>query len=195
MRDIVTWHSSTHGNSVRLVTGRTDLIERIPNNCNVVKRSSTSSSTYSRCCPAAAAGSGGGVAFSARPVKPGQKVCIHVRQRRRTTYNIPGSLRIGFTQRDPSTLNPDQLPPYVIPDLTDQEGYWARPVGRAVRHLSRVTVWFSNTDGSVHWEVDGERQEILIERLDTSRTLWLMVDLFPPVTALRLVPPGEIRKC
>lgn len=218
MRDVTSWHSTAHGSAVRLVAGRTDLIQRVNSNndddfngkhsktCNTTNATSASTASSSRCCSAAAVAGGGvggggvgggAIAFSARPVKQGQKVTIHVRQRRRTSRRLPGSLRVGFTRHDPSTLQSDQLPVYLVPDLTDRDGYWARPVGPEVKHLSRVTVWFSNADNCVYWELDGEYRGRLVDRLDdeasssSMTSLWLVVDLYPPVTALRLVPPGE----
>jgi protein neuralized len=171
MRDVLSFHPTGHGTAVRLVAGRSDLIERDP--------------AVSWC--------GGGVAFSARPVKPGQKVRLEVRHRSR--HHLPGSLRIGFTSHDPATLIPGQLPPYLIPDLTDTGKYWARAVNSSIGHGSLITVTVDVQGNHAYWDVCGLPRGILVDGLDVTNPLWLVVDLYGPVTGLRLVPSGTCISC
>ena len=167
MRDILSFHSTGHGRAVRFLPGRADFIERDPRE--------------SWC--------GGGIAFSAQPVKPGQKVCLQVHLQ----TELPGSLRLGFTSFDPGLLRGGQLPPYLIPDLTDTEGYWARAVSPAtVAHRAHVTVILDSSGHFASWEVNGLSQGILVDGLDAFRhQVWLVVDLYGPVSALCLLPPGK----
>jgi Neuralized len=168
MRDILAFHPTGHGKAVRLVPGRYDLIERNPSEpwC------------------------GGGVAFTARPLKPGQKVCLEVHHRHSDEIQLPGSLRLGFTVHDPTAMISSQLPSYLIPDLTDTNGYWARPVGSLVGHGSQITVTLDSTGRCACWDVNGSNQGVLVEGLDGNCPLWMVVDLYGPVNGLRLVPPG-----
>lgn len=169
MRDVLSFHPTAHGDAVRFVSGRADVIERHD-----------------------AAVCGGGIAFSARPVKPGQKVCLELRQRtgRRRSRQLPGSLRLGFTTLDPATLLPSQLPPYVIPDLTDTGRCWAAIVGPRVFDGSQICVTLDASGTSAVWNVDGVDRGVLVDGFDVSGPLWLTVDLFGPVSGVRLVSTG-----
>lgn len=165
MRDVLSFHPTGHGAAVRLVAGRRDLIER--------------DQTQPYC--------GGGLAFSARSVKAGQKVCLQVHRLR---YHLPGSLRLGFTNHDPGSLTPSQLPPYLIPDLTDTTGYWATAITQPIAHGSQITVCLDVTQRSATWDLNGLYCGLLVDELDTSQPLWLSVDLYGSVSGLRLVSPG-----
>jgi len=170
MRDIVAFHPTARGSAVSFVSGRVDLIERRPEAL------------------------GGGVVFSARPVKPKQRVCLELRRRRHNApaadvnSDVPGSARLGFTRHDPSILSKN-VPPFAIPDLTDRDGFWARAVGD-VGIGGRVTVWLED-NGSARWNVDGLDRGVLLDGLPIDVPLWLLVDLYGPVISTRLVPSGS----
>ena len=176
MRDIVAFHPTARGSAVVSVSGRADLVERRPE---------------------VPGGAGGGLVFSARPLKPRQRVCVElVRGRRRLRggpgapgdgdrRQVPGSARLGFSRHDPATVAAT-LPPFAVPDLTDCDGFWARVVGAGA---GRVTVWLDD-DGVARWNVDGRDRGVLVDGLPVDVPLWLLVDLYGPVTGARLVPPG-----
>ena len=171
MRDIVAFHPTARGSAVLSVSGRADLVERRPEAL------------------------GGGVVFSARPVKPKQRVCLELRRQRRRhsapavddDNQVPGSARLGFTRHDPATLV-NSLPPFAVPDLTDRDGFWARVVGD-VGAVGRVTVWLTD-NGVARWNVNGVDLGVLVDGLPVDVPLWLLVDLYGPVTSSRLIPPG-----
>jgi len=136
--------------------------------------------------------------FSARPVKPKQRVCLELRRRRRRRPHRPdapaadgddrappGSARLGFTRHDPAALSAT-LPPFAVPDLTDRGGFWARGVGDV---RGRVTVWLDD-GGVARWNVDGVDLGVLVDELPVDVPLWLLVDVYGPVTSARLIPPG-----
>ena len=174
MRDIVAFHPTARGSAVYSVSGRADLVER-----------------------RAEALSRGGVVFSAWPLKPKQRICVELRRRRRQRHrdhddddDVPGWPRLGFTCHDPATLAND-LPPFAVPDLTDRDGFWARPVGDLGGVVGgRVTVWLED-DGSARWIVDGVDRGVLVGGLPVQVPLWLLVDLYGPFTSARLVPPSR----
>jgi len=172
MRDIVAFHPTARGAALYSVSGRADLAERRPD-----------------------ALSGGGIVFSARPVKLKQRICLELRRRRLIAPAadppdndvVPGSARIGFTRHDPATLV-KTMPAFAVPDLTDRDGFWARPVGD-VGVDGRVTVWLDD-GGCARWNVNGADRGVLVDGLPVDMPLWLLVDLYGPVTSTRLIPPG-----
>jgi len=169
MRDIVVFHPTARGSAVYSVSGRADVVERRPEAL------------------------GGGLVFSARKVKPNQRICLEFRRRRYNAStadvgnNVPGSARLGFTRHDPATLTKN-LPPFAVPDLTDRDGFWARAVGD-VGVGGRVTLWLED-NGSARWNVDEIDRGVLVDGLPVDVPLWLLVDLYGPVTSTRLIPPG-----
>jgi len=175
MRDIVAFHPIVRGCAVYSVSGRADVVERRAEGAPSV---------------------GGGLVFSARPVKLKQRICLELRRRRLSApaaaqrdrgNDVPGSARLGFTRHDPATLV-NNLPPFAVPDLTDRDGFWARAVGD-VGVSGRVTVWLDD-GGSARWNVDGVDRGVLVDGLPVDVPLWLLVDLYGPVTSTRLIPPG-----
>ena len=172
MRDIVAFHPTARGSAICSVSGRADLVERRPE-----------------------ALVGGGVVFSARPVKPKQRICLELRRRRHHApvgdigNDVPGSARLGFTRHDPATFT-NNLPPFAVPDLIDRDGFWARAVGDVQRVGGRVTLWLDD-NGSARWNVDGVDRGVFMDGLPVDEPLWLLVDLYGPVTSARLIPSGR----
>jgi len=170
MRDIVAFHPTARGSAVHSVSARADLVERRPEALS------------------------DGVVFSARPVKLRQRICLELRRRRHNApgadsdHDVPGSARLGFTRHDPGSLV-KSLPPFAVPDLTDRDGFWARAVGD-VGVGGRVTVWLDD-NGSARWNVNGVDHGVLLDGLPVDVPLWLLVDLYGPVTSTRLIPPGR----
>ena len=80
------------------------------------------------------------------------------------------------------------MPAFAVPDLTDRDGFWARPVGD-VGVDGRVTVWLDD-GGCARWNVNGADRGVLVDGLPVDMPLWLLVDLYGPVTSTRLIPPG-----
>ena len=64
-----------------------------------------------------------GICFSARPVAINERVCLRFAE---VSASWSGVLRFGFTSHDPAGMDPDTLPRYACPDLTNRPGYRAK---------------------------------------------------------------------
>ncbi|CAH2216224.1 jg15743, partial [Pararge aegeria aegeria] len=93
-----------------------------------------------------------GVAFSARPVRVNEKVCIRFVE---ISNSWSGVIRFGFTTNDPTGLA-HALPKYACPDLTNKPGNWAKALGERFCEKDNVLHYSVNSAGDVHFGVNGE---------------------------------------
>ena len=84
-----------------------------------------------------------GVAFSASPIKVGQKVCLELTH----TTEWSGAIRIGVTSFDPAGHIARTLPRYVCPDLTNKDGYWARALNENYAETGSRVTFYTNSIG------------------------------------------------
>ena len=127
-----------------------------------------------------------GVVFSEQALKIGQKICLELG----CVTSWSGALRLGVTTHDPSTLTSQGLPKYAYPNLTQKEGYWARAVPeRLVCAGCRVMVYVTSS-GQLQVFVDGQHKGVLLAKLPTTSTLWLLADVYGNTSRVAFVKPG-----
>ena len=128
-----------------------------------------------------------GICFSAKPIKIGQKVCIEL------TFNPEwsGAIRIGVTSHDPGKIKVSSLPRYVCPDLTNQEGYWARALNEKYADNGNRITFYVNKSGQLHYFVNKEDKGILLNNLPINKQLWLLFDIYGSTTSAKFIQPGE----
>uniref|UniRef100_A0A3B4FCZ5 Neuralized E3 ubiquitin protein ligase 1Ab n=1 Tax=Pundamilia nyererei TaxID=303518 RepID=A0A3B4FCZ5_9CICH len=73
------------------------------------------------------------ITFSNRPIAVYEQVRLKVND-----CCWSGALRLGFTSKDPSRINPDTLPKYACPDLVSQSGFWAKALPEELSNEGNV---------------------------------------------------------
>ncbi|KAG7298516.1 hypothetical protein JYU34_018152 [Plutella xylostella] len=134
-----------------------------------------------------------GVAFSARPVRVNEKVCLRFVE---ISNNWSGVLRFGFTTHDPATLS-HCLPKYACPDLTNKPGNWAKALGERFCEKDNILYYYVNSAGDVHFGINGEDKGVFFTGVDTRSPLWALVDVYGNCTAIQFADPrapNQIRR-
>lgn len=128
-----------------------------------------------------------GIAFSAHPIQVNQKVCLEL------THSVDwsGAIRIGVTTTNPLVHDPEDLPRYVCPDLTNKDGYWARALSEKYADSGNRITFYINSVGQLHYFVNNEHKGILLNHLPTNQKLWAMFDIYGNTTEAKFVPPGK----
>ncbi|KAF5270374.1 hypothetical protein FQR65_LT05562 [Abscondita terminalis] len=124
-----------------------------------------------------------GIAFSSRPVKVNEKVCIKFLE---ISNNWSGVIRFGFTSNDPSTLRYD-LPKYACPDLTNKPGYWAKALAERFCSQNTVLFYYVTSAGDVHFGINGEEKDVFFGGVETRGPLWALIDVYGNSTAIEFI--------
>ncbi|XP_018321350.1 protein neuralized isoform X2 [Agrilus planipennis] len=124
-----------------------------------------------------------GIAFSSRPVKVNEKVCIKFLE---ISNNWSGVIRFGFTSNDPSTLR-FGLPKYACPDLTNKPGYWAKALAERFCSQNTVLFYYVTAAGDVHFGINGEEKGIFFSGVETRGPIWALIDVYGNSTAIEFV--------
>ncbi|XP_076258346.1 E3 ubiquitin-protein ligase neur isoform X1 [Rhynchophorus ferrugineus] len=124
-----------------------------------------------------------GIAFSSRPVKVNEKVCIKFVE---ISNNWSGVLRLGFTANDPANLR-YSLPKYACPDLTNKPGYWAKALPERFCSPNSVLFYYVTSSGVVHFGINGEEKGVFFAGVETRGPLWALIDVYGNSTAIEFV--------
>ncbi|CAH0553941.1 unnamed protein product [Brassicogethes aeneus] len=124
-----------------------------------------------------------GIAFSSRPIKVNEKVCIKFLE---ISNNWSGVIRFGFTYNDPTSLRCG-LPKYACPDLTNKPGYWAKALPERFCSQGTVLFYYVTSTGDVHFGINGEEKGIFFNNVETRGPLWALIDVYGNSTAIEFV--------
>ncbi|CAG9818269.1 unnamed protein product [Phaedon cochleariae] len=124
-----------------------------------------------------------GIAFSSRPVKVNEKVCIKFLE---ISNNWSGVIRFGFTYNDPTGLRYG-LPKYACPDLTNKPGYWAKALPERFCSQGTVLFYYVTSTGDVHFGINGEEKGIFFSSVETRGPLWCLIDIYGNSTAIEFI--------
>ncbi|CAH1113384.1 unnamed protein product [Psylliodes chrysocephalus] len=124
-----------------------------------------------------------GIAFSSRPVKVNEKVCIKFLE---ISNNWSGVIRFGFTYNDPTSLRYG-LPKYACPDLTNKPGYWAKALPERFCSQGTILFYYVTSTGDVHFGINGEEKGIFFSSVETRGPLWCLIDIYGNSTAIEFV--------
>ncbi|KAG7167465.1 protein neuralized-like [Homarus americanus] len=126
-----------------------------------------------------------GIAFSNRPIKVGERVCLRLLE---VSTNWSGVIRFGFTSQDPAGLR-DALPKYACPDLTNKPGYWAKALSERFAEQGSVLFYYVDSTGDVHFGINGEERGVFFGGVDTRSQLWGLFDVYGNSTAMEFLDP------
>ncbi|CAH0403953.1 unnamed protein product [Chilo suppressalis] len=126
-----------------------------------------------------------GVAFSARPVRVNEKVCLRFVE---ISNSWSGVIRFGFTSHDPASIV-HSLPKYACPDLTNKPGNWAKALGERFCEKDNILHYYVNSAGDVHFGINGEDKGLFFTGVDTRNPLWALVDVYGNCTAVQFADP------
>ncbi|KAJ6653124.1 hypothetical protein lerEdw1_010086, partial [Lerista edwardsae] len=130
-----------------------------------------------------------GIVFSNRPVQPNEKVTLKVLEE---DCKWQGGLRLGFTQEDPSRLEPSELPLFVCPNLVLQGKTWACLLPEAYGGEGTVVSFWVDGCGSVFCSINqGPECSLLLDGVPVTTSLWAVVDVYGRTKAVQLLDPSS----
>lgn len=124
-----------------------------------------------------------GIAFSNRPVRVGERVCIRFAE---LSVAWSGALRFGFTSNDPSTHR-HALPKYACPDLTNKPGNWAKALSERFAQTDAMLTYYVSESGDVRYAINGEDKGVFFSGVSTTGPLWALVDVYGNTTCVEFV--------
>uniref|UniRef100_A0A4W5PQ48 E3 ubiquitin-protein ligase NEURL1 n=1 Tax=Hucho hucho TaxID=62062 RepID=A0A4W5PQ48_9TELE len=109
-----------------------------------------------------------------------------------------GALRLGFTAKDPSRINPDSLPKYACPDLVSQSGFWAKALPEEFANEGNVIAFWVDKKGRVFYRINESNPMLFFSGVRTGEPLWALIDVYGLTRGVQLleseiVPPDFLR--
>ncbi|CAG5057680.1 unnamed protein product [Parnassius apollo] len=132
-----------------------------------------------------------GVAFSARPVRVNEKVCVRLVE---MTNRLFGGIRFGFTTHEDPTTLALALSNTPLIDYTDKPGYWVRELLQQFIELDNILSYYVNSAGDVIFGINGEDKGLLFSGVDTRSPLWALIDLYGNCTAVQFADPRALNQ-
>ncbi|XP_072025629.1 LOW QUALITY PROTEIN: uncharacterized protein [Amphiura filiformis] len=138
-----------------------------------------------------------GVTFGQSPVAPLQGITVDIKT---SISSWSGAIRYGFTNHNPDVVDPNSLPQYAIPDLTNKTGYWAKALSEKNTSKGFILKYHYTNEGSIVTFVNNEHVEttaIKDNKLDVSKPVWPLLDVYGCTQCIKLTgdsgdAPAEI---
>lgn len=102
-----------------------------------------------------------------------------------------GALRLGFTSKDPSRINPDNLPKYACPDLVSQSGFWAKALPEEFANEGNIIAFWVDKKGRVFYRINESSPMLFFSGVRTAEPLWALIDVYGLTRGVQLL--GKIR--
>lgn len=132
-----------------------------------------------------------GIVFSAEPHSIGEKVTVEIRA---AGGNWSGAIRYGFTNKPPGTIPSDQLPPFAMPNLSSQPGYWAKGLHSRHNEKGNILSYYVTKDREVFSFVNNENistDKLSPTDIDVSKPVWVLLDVYGTTTSIALRGEGK----
>lgn len=98
-----------------------------------------------------------------------------------------GALRLGFTSKDPSRINPDTLPKYACPDLVSQSGFWAKALPEEFANEGNIIAFWVDKKGRVFYRVNDSPAMLFFSGVRTAEPLWALIDVYGLTRGVQLL--------
>ncbi|CAF1108707.1 unnamed protein product [Adineta ricciae] len=130
-----------------------------------------------------------GVTFTSKPIKMNERIHMKIIDIDETGQWL-GSLAIGFTQIDPSSIHREDLCKSALPNLCHKDGisYMKRIFEKLTREI--VITFYFNQDGGFYM-LDGKEQE-LCKNINISRPLWGVIDIYGNVKSISFTTAPKV---
>ncbi|XP_036397911.1 E3 ubiquitin-protein ligase NEURL1 isoform X2 [Megalops cyprinoides] len=135
------------------------------------------------------------ITFSNRPIALYEQVRLKITKKQ---CCWSGALRLGFTTKDPSRINPDTLPKYACPDLVSQSGFWAKALPEEFANEGNVVAFWVDKKGRVFYRINDSSPMLFFSGVRTIEPLWALIDVYGLTRGVQLldseiVPPDCLR--
>ncbi|XP_056265385.1 E3 ubiquitin-protein ligase NEURL1 isoform X4 [Pseudoliparis swirei] len=135
------------------------------------------------------------ITFSNRPMALYEQVRLKITKKQ---CCWSGALRLGFTAKDPSRINPDNLPKYACPDLVAQSGFWAKALPEEFANEDNIIAFWVDKKGRVFYRINESSPMLFFSGVRTAEPLWAIIDVYGLTRGVQLldseiVPPDCLR--
>ncbi|NXV40189.1 NEUL1 ligase, partial [Uria aalge] len=135
------------------------------------------------------------ITFSNRPIIIYEQVRLKITKKQ---CCWSGALRLGFTSKDPSRINPDTLPKYACPDLVSQSGFWAKALPEEFANEGNIIAFWVDKKGRVFYRVNDSTAMLFFSGVRTAEPLWALIDVYGLTRGVQLldseiIPPDCLR--
>ncbi|XP_053730878.1 neuralized E3 ubiquitin protein ligase 1Ab [Synchiropus splendidus] len=124
------------------------------------------------------------ITFSNRPIAVYEQVRLKITKKQ---CCWSGALRIGFTSKDPSRINPDSLPKYACPDLVLQSGFWAKALPEELSNEGNVVSFWVDKKGRVFYRINESSPMLFFSGVHASEPLWALIDVYGLTRGIQLL--------
>ncbi|XP_069467816.1 E3 ubiquitin-protein ligase NEURL1 isoform X5 [Ambystoma mexicanum] len=124
------------------------------------------------------------ITFSNRPVVIYEQVRLKITKKQ---CCWSGALRLGFTSKDPSRINPDSLPKYACPDLVSQSGFWAKALPEEFANEGNIISFWVDKKGRVFYRINDSAAMLFFSGVRTTESLWALIDVYGLTRGVQLL--------
>ncbi|KAM9727231.1 E3 ubiquitin-protein ligase NEURL1-like isoform 2-T2 [Menidia menidia] len=124
------------------------------------------------------------ITFTNRPIAVYEQVRLKITKKQ---CCWSGALRLGFTSKDPSRINPDTLPKYACPDLVSQSGFWAKALPEELSNEGNVISFWVDKKGRVFYRINDSNPMLFFSGVHVAEPLWALIDVYGLTRGVQLL--------
>ncbi|XP_028305609.1 E3 ubiquitin-protein ligase NEURL1 isoform X1 [Gouania willdenowi] len=124
------------------------------------------------------------ITFTNRPVALYEQVRLKITKKQ---CCWSGALRLGFTSKDPSRINPDNLPKYACPDLVSQSGFWAKALPEEFANEGNVVAFWVDKKGRVFYRINDSAPMLFFSGVRAAEPVWALIDVYGLTRGVQLL--------